>query len=129
MTTINIKNENGKTIAKLNVRPKPHVATAYEVGAILESSWGYEQTNIDFYCIISRTENTLTVLPMKQKVDSMPAWWMQTKVIPTTVEFDAKPIRRKIYKNRQTGQESGISISCGWCDLWDGKPSHATHYA
>ena len=54
----------------------------------------------------------------------------------TAKDWDAKPIRKKIYKSRenwQLGKELGFSFrnytGGGWCRLWDGKPSLSTHYA
>ena len=38
----------------------------YVVGAVLYSSWGYEQTNIDFYQILEVKGITLTLQPIRQ---------------------------------------------------------------
>lgn len=38
----------------------------YQPGAILYASWGYEQTNIDFYLIVARSGNTVTLQEIGQ---------------------------------------------------------------
>lgn len=42
----------------------PHVATKIEPGAILYSSWGYDQTNIDFYYVTRVTKSSCWIVPM-----------------------------------------------------------------
>ena len=114
---------------KTYFKVKPHVAQCYEVGAILENNWGYEQTNIDFYCIIERTANFVTLLPMKQHT-SPEVGFMTNYETPTEIDWSAKPFKRKLAKNKSDGKEAGCGIaSYGWCRLWDGKPSLSTHYA
>lgn len=44
----------------------PHVSDKIEPGAILYSSWGYDQTNIDYYMVTRTTEKSCWVLPMTQ---------------------------------------------------------------
>lgn len=45
---------------------EPHVATEIEIGAILVSSWGYDQTNVDFYVVIEMTAKMVKMLPLKR---------------------------------------------------------------
>jgi hypothetical protein len=42
----------------------PHVATTIEPGAILYSSWGYDQTNIDYYMVTRTTAKSAWIVPM-----------------------------------------------------------------
>ena len=37
-------------------------------GDILVSSWGYEQTNVDFYEVVKVTAKTVTLIPIERKV-------------------------------------------------------------
>lgn len=105
---------------------KPIVSTVFEPGAILYDSWGYDQTNIDFYCIIERKGDWVKVLPMKKSV-SEEIGFMTNQVTPTEIDFSVKPRRKKLYK------ESGFSFrdysGGGWVDLWKGNPITETHYA
>jgi hypothetical protein len=118
-----------------------------EVGQILYSSWGYDQTNIDFYQIVRVSEKgSVWVLPMEQLVQKALAW-EQYEVIPGNViterevrEYfgeknengfqDWRTIKQPIKPSRHKWKSSGISLtsySGAW--LWDGKPKHMTRYA
>ena len=115
---------------------EPHVSDKYEVGAILEHSWGYDdQTNIDYFVIVKRSETPkaiwLTLLPMTigSREETM---WAQGTCVPGVVKADAKPFRRKLHVDTRNAErrEFGVAIeSYGWCSLWDGKASHWTAYA
>jgi hypothetical protein len=107
---------------------KLHVSEIYDVGAILKYSWGYDQTNIDFFCIVKISEKFLTLLPMRSVVTRNTGWAMG-KSIPTTIDESAKPIRRKLAKDGK-GIPFGVAIrSYGWCKLWNGKEAEWTAYA
>lgn len=43
---------------------QPHVAEKIEPGAILYSSWGYDQTNIDYYMVTRTTKSSAWIVPM-----------------------------------------------------------------
>jgi hypothetical protein len=103
--------------------------SAYVVGAILEHSWGYEQTNIDYFLVVRRKGLWLWVVPIGKK-NVTPTGFMSGTCEPDPANIlDPKPIRRKLHVWQ--GQERGIAIerSYGWCDVWNGKPSHWTAYA
>lgn len=107
----------------------PAAATGYQPGAILKDSWGYEQTNIDFYCVIKRKNSYVTLLPMTKKIK--PGSDMVNDVIPDEIIKTAKPILKKI--KVWDGKEQGFTFrnytGGGWCSLWNGKPVTETHYA
>ncbi len=42
----------------------PHVAEVIEPGAILYSSWGYDQTNVDWYMVTRTTRASAWIVPM-----------------------------------------------------------------
>ncbi|MEO5681442.1 MAG: hypothetical protein ABIQ88_02310 [Chitinophagaceae bacterium] len=107
----------------------PQVSETFTPGAIIFDSWGWEQSNYDFYCIITRKENWVTILPMKKNEVFIANFC--SKVTPTEIDYSAKPIRKKIKVFR--GLESGFTMrpgtSGGWVFLWNGKEKTATHYA
>jgi hypothetical protein len=109
-----------------------HVATEYEPGAILEYSWGYDQTNIDYFMVTKRTTSpkgavNLTLVPMTTE-DVVETGFMSGRCSPGMPELDAKPVRRKLHQ--WGGQERGVAIrSYGWCSLWDGSRSNWSSYA
>lgn len=109
----------------------PVQSTNFEVGAILIDTWGWEQTNKDFYCIIKRSGHWVTILPMTKKKREIGYQTMTTENLPDEVDYSAKPIRKKVFKRGD--KEIGFTLrnysGGGWCDLWEGKPETATHYA
>jgi hypothetical protein len=111
---------------------EPHVAETFEVGAILDHSWGYDQTNVDFFCVVKRNETPtgqvwLTLAPMTKTTTETLS--MQGHTVPGEIREGAKTIRRKL--KSWDGQERGLGIerSYGWCGLWDGKPVSCSWYA
>jgi hypothetical protein len=108
----------------------PQVSTTFTVGAILTDSWGYDQTNIDFYCIIKASGEWVTVLPMT-KVTSAEIGFMTNHETPGEILVNETPIRKKLKKFN--GEVSGFSFrnytGGGWCRLWKGQPETSTHYA
>ena len=53
---------------------EPHVATRIEPGAILYSSWGYDQTNIDFYMVTRTTKSSAWIVPMSSRMTEQTGW-------------------------------------------------------
>jgi hypothetical protein len=53
---------------------KPHVADKIEPGAILYSSWGYDQTNIDFYMVTRTTAKSAWIVPMSSPIVDQVGW-------------------------------------------------------
>ena len=121
-----------------------------EVGQVLYSSWGYDQTNIDFYQVVRVSEKgTVWILPMKRVVEKV-LGWEQYSVVPGEVkrerevwEYEDKvlsdgyvwrervtrveEIKPSRHKWSKYGGVSLTSYSGAW--VWDGKPKHMTQYA
>lgn len=110
----------------------PEKSDLFEVGAILTDSYGWEQTNIDFYCIVKRAGKWLTILPMTKKSSEMSRQYMTREELPGEIDFSADPQRKKLQLSSE-GKESGFSLRDysmgGWCRLWDGEKETSTHYA
>jgi hypothetical protein len=110
----------------------------YHVGAILDSSWGYDQTNIDFYRVEKRTNDTVWLLPLssvsRQVTDvtgtampGAPKALGAFEVGCPGCRYDGKLIRRTL--KARDGAIIGLAIKHGWASLWDGKPANWTDYA
>jgi hypothetical protein len=109
---------------------EPKALSEFQPGAILEDQWGWEQTTVDFYCIIDRKGDWVTILPMFKNT-SPEIGFMTNEETPGAINYNAKPVRKKI--KSWNGKESGFSFrnyaGGGWCRLWDGEPAKSTHYA
>lgn len=97
-------------------------AEKYCVGAILYSSWGYDQTNIDFYIILERVNNTVTLQQIGgiRKYDHSDSG----KVSPDASKTFGEPFKKRI---NQYGYIRLTSYSS--CYLYDGTPKYFSTYA
>jgi hypothetical protein len=101
-------------------RSKPHT---YQVGDILVSSWGYEQTNIDFYQVTAVTPSTLKLRALKQERDA--TGWERGTCMPIRDAF----IGEKETTHRVSGGNSvRVKGNYGYAHKWDGKPENWTSY-
>lgn len=73
---------------------KDEEASSYVVGDVLVASWGWEQTNIDFYEVVKVSGSFVTVREIKRKIVSRNI--SGGDVVPVPGEFIGDPIRRKV---------------------------------
>lgn len=109
----------------------------YQPGAIVADSWGYDQTNVDFYRIERRTPTGFLVLQPLETVELTDP--PRTPGGPATMTGKASPgaakgvrtLRRRLCF--QGDEPIGFAINDysggGWCSLWDGSEKHVSHYA
>lgn len=102
--------------------------TTYTPGTIVYASWGYDQTNIDWFKIIKRVGDWLTLQPLKA-VNEHDAHAMTGKTTPGEPDEAAKPIRRRL--RRDGTREIGMPFkpSYGWMRAWEGRPVGYSTYA
>jgi hypothetical protein len=106
----------------------PFINTGLQVGDIYVSTWGYEQTNVNFYQVIKVTAKTVTVREIEARLHETTGYLSRT-VMPVrgAFKFNAVPIRRTF---RTYQGLTCISInSYEGARNWDGKPQYATSYA
>ena len=91
----------------------------FKVGDILYASWGYDQTNIDFFQVVGTTEKTVSV----REIDSKTVGGSQGTdyVMPVPDHFTGPVISR-----RPNPQGSLAIKSFIYAYSWDGKPKHQT---
>lgn len=108
----------------------PVVLDKFDTGAIVFDSWGWEQTNIDYYCIVKRVGQFVTILPMK-KATGPEEGFMTNKETPLNIDFTADPARKKVkaYFGKETGFSMRDYAGGGWVSLYKGEPQTSTHYA
>jgi len=98
-------------------------------GDILECSWGYDQTNIDFYYVIKKAGSYITFIPMSNKIVEYNNNDMTGKVIPNEPNYNAKPLRRKIQKSSISNSLWVKINSYSSASKWNGKPQYFSSYA
>jgi hypothetical protein len=94
-------------------------------GDYLVSTWGYDQTNVDFYFVTKVSKGSAYIIPASQKVVEYGD--MQGKVVPKEPNFNVTPVRRKIKK-----YSGGEYISLNTFSIarkWEGNPVFYSSYA
>lgn len=115
--------ENEK--AKRREQRKSHTL---QPGDILVSSWGYDQTNVDFYKVTRRVGKTMieyVSLPKLEAEDSYESHGMACRVLPA-VDHNTECQT----KHRARVSNDSIKIhSSSFARKWDGKPQYCSWYA
>lgn len=94
-------------------------------GDILVSSWGYEQTNINFYEVVKATSKTVVLVALRSEKHEDA--YLQYHAMPIPGSGFGAPFRRKIM---ECGNEPFCSISSFEnARLWRGEPESGTSYA
>jgi len=92
-----------------------------QVGTIMYSSWGYEQTNIDFYIVTERKNDTIIMQAIGSKCTHDGD--MTGKCIADPSTTVGQPFKKRIGKY-------GVSLaSYKSCSVWDGSPKYFSTYA
>ena len=98
----------------------------YLEGSVVHSSWGYDQTNIDFYRITKRKGDWLTLTPLISLTE-----YNQQSMTGTCTPGFADPTKKAIRRMicRRDKEEIGCKFkSYGWIQSWDGKPMGYSTY-
>lgn len=95
---------------------------------IWASSWGYEQTNVDFYQVLKVKGDWVTLQQIAAIETSDGALSMTGRVVPAEpIAPIGEPFRRKIY--HACGEPCAKIRSYAFARPWDGHPERVSHYA
>jgi hypothetical protein len=87
-----------------------------EVGNILVSSWSYDQTNIDFYKVVRKSEKSVWLQRLTKRYLKQ-VGWAHFEVVPGNTVISNKILLRRY---DPSGYVSITSFSCA--SPWNGKP-------
>jgi len=87
-----------REIKEAQARRKAQMVEAIGVGTILHDSWGYEQTNCDFYQVVEKKGQTVTLRKIGAK-DVGPQGFMSTHLKPVPDQFAGEPFKKRITAN------------------------------
>lgn len=90
------------------------------------SSWGYDQTNVDFCEVTHATHTTVQVRKLRGEAVAQRAH-LTTRVEPIESDYAGAPFRRKVHTYGSTPSIAIESYANAY--PWDGTPQTATHYA
>tara|TARA_R110002020_G_scaffold442438_1_gene653594 strand:- start:355 stop:678 length:324 start_codon:yes stop_codon:yes gene_type:complete len=94
---------------------------------ILSSSWGYEQTNINFYRVKRLVGKTMIELARLEsmQVENQDLHFTQTSVIPDLTRERKRTFKRKIHQGTKSPFVMISNYESAW--LWNGKPEEETN--
>jgi len=89
--------ENGKVTNEHN----------FKVGDIIYNSWGWEQTNIDFYQVVDAKPKTIKIAPINGKFrENQPHGnGMSAYVVPVPNKFCGDPIAKRVLSYKHNGKK------------------------
>ncbi len=106
--------------------PAIHVLP-YKPGDIIYNSWGYDQTNVDFYQVTRCTKSSVFIRPIKAEYASSAGCDMAAYVIPVKDSFCGEEIRKKIQWHEGNAY---IKFEFGGCSRYkDGDEIYCSWYA
>lgn len=116
--------ERNERIARDNEHK--NFSTTLNVDDILVSSWGYDQTNIDFYQVVavSPTRRSINIRPIAREIIEYSGQAMSGKVIPLRNDFTGNASAHRV----TPGNRIRLSSFSG-ARPWEGKPEVYTTYA
>jgi hypothetical protein len=101
--------------------------TSPKLNDILVSSWGYDQTNIDFYKVIKVNGSFITLQPLDNKIVER-LNEMAEKVVPSQHNHPYKKIIRKKFKPSNYKGYCVKIESYEFAYPYDGQPTEQNHY-
>ena len=90
---------------------------------IVYNSWGWEQTNVDFYEIVRRTAKFVFLRKLKSTITSDGELSMSGKSMPIIGEYENDVIEKHSIKH-----DDYIKFEYGCGNFWDGKPKFTSWY-
>lgn len=106
----------------------------FAVGDILSGSWGYDQTNAEFYAVVATTKGTVTLRELACKAIPGSEGLMCESIRPRAGHYtDAAPILRRpqVWVDSVKGAARWCVKLNRCCHLyaWEGSPQYSSWYA
>ena len=98
------------------------------VGDIYEASWGYDQTNVDYYQVIRVSAKSVWTREIgKRQAEHRPEGYssMSVQVVPCKDKFKSE----KVFCSRINARRRSVKIDGHYADYCDEKPIYMSWYA
>lgn len=114
---------------KQDRKGNPELLKQADTGAIFHFSWGYDQTQCDYFQVISRKGQMVKVQQIASRSVKGSEGHMSDNRIAVKDSFltDEKILTKKVQFTKGTPYLTMASY--GWCSLWNGKPQYCSWYA
>ena len=100
-----------------------------KTGDIFVATWGYEQTNADFFQVINVGKKSVKVRHIKKKTIESPAGSMSGYASPIKNAFDSDVKTKRLrYSSILNNWMFKAEDSMGDAEKWDGKPVNVSWY-
>ena len=114
-------------------RREREAAASVSVGDVFVTSWGYEQTNVDYFEVVEKHGQYVTVRPIASRTVENTGWMQRTvEAVPgsylssSTLLDGESSARRKV---KGTAGRPCIDLQdFAQAVIWDGKPDHESSY-
>ncbi len=128
----NVKSDNDRKEAKKNVRS--NMTNPFKVGEIYYDSWGYEQTNIDFYQIIEVKERSVILQSIGQSYCESEGYSSMAAMVKPDPEIKiGEPFLKPItfYLDKDNKPVYHLKSKHGWISLYtkEDKGVYSSWYA
>jgi len=123
---------------------KKHFVNPFKVGDIIHHSWGYGQTQADFYQVVKLTDKTVTVRAIGAKTVEGSEAYMSRRAMPVKDNFLTERLHSALVKHCDGKEEIRKRISAyvqndgtlryyiptpyGWASKWDGNAKYNSWY-
>ncbi len=122
------KHQAFKKERKQSRKGNPELLNKADPGAIFHWSWGYDQTQCDFFQVIERNGQMVKVRQIASKTVPGSEGSMSDNRIAVKDSFlEKEPILTK--RVQFSNDKPYLSMEFGWCDLWDGQAQYCSWYA
>jgi len=118
-----------QTYIKKLAEIKPYTEPKHNIkpGDIFYNSWGYEQTNIDFYQVVATTAKTITLRRIKSASKDYDPYCMSGSKVAVRDAFCSDELLKKTPYLMDGKWRVKFEFGAG-CQ-WDGSPMHFSCYA
>lgn len=101
---------------------------SFQEGDILYNSWGWEQTNIDFYLVVGRTDKTIKIRQIEAERKESAPLAMSGTTMPVKVDGEYRFASEEVL-TKKVVKGDGCNFKYGWGSKWDGQPMGCSWYA
>lgn len=97
-----------------------------QVNDILLSTWGYDQTNSDYYKVLKVVGTFVELVALNEVETPHKEGWMFGTTLPLVDSIKGLPFRKKYKDGYGGGYRVKINSFAG-ASVWDGTPTEVSH--
>ena len=101
-----------------------------KVGTILRYSWGYGQTNVDWFQVIRRTDKSVWIREIEGNIEEKGFMCGDATPRPGEFKLDQQGLRVKALRKKvqEQGGEEFVKMDYGLAVPWNGRPAYVSWY-